>query len=90
MAFVEDLTGFLADFGIAATVGATAVTVIYDTDYGDPMGLIAGSRTVITCISSQVSAADVGTAVSIGATSYTVAEVQPDGTGITRLVLERV
>ena len=90
MAFVEDLNVYLSDHGIAATVGAAAITVIFDTDYGDPMGLIAGNRTVITCISSQVAAADVGTAVTIGATSYTVAEVQPDGTGITRLILERV
>jgi hypothetical protein len=89
MAFVEAFATFFADLGINATVGLVTVRGIYDTDYGDPMGLVAGNRPVLTVTTADVAGVDVGTAVSINATAFTVAEVQPDGTGVTRLVLER-
>ena len=90
MAIVENFPSFLADFGVAATVDGVAVTGIFDNDYGDPLGLVAGSRPVLQVIASAVPSVDLGDAVTIGALSYTVAEIQPDGTGMTRLVLEKV
>lgn len=90
MAFAEAFASFFADLGSDATVGVATVRGIFDTDYGDPMGLVAGNRTVLTVATADVPGVDHGTAVSVNSTAYTVAEVQPDGTGITRLVLERV
>lgn len=89
MAFVEDYNGFLLDFGVDATVDGVACRGIFDSDYGDPLGLVAGQRLVFTTIASTVTSAVVGDSVSIGGQIYLIAEVQPDGTGLVRLVLEK-
>ena len=88
MAFVEDYAPFLTDFGIAATVGGVAITAIFDNGYADAFGIVSGSAPVLLCSSASVSAATVGAAVSVNATSYTVREIQPDGVGMTRLLLQ--
>ena len=42
------------------------------------------------CATSDVSSADKGDAITVNSVGYTVAEVHPDGTGVTTLILERV
>jgi hypothetical protein len=82
MAFVEDLSPFFADFGVSATVGGASVTGIFDAAYADELG-IGGIGPTFRCKSTDVASAVAGTAVTINATSYTIAgPVEHDGTGM--------
>lgn len=97
--FTEDLTPFfdtITGFGSVATVGGVAgVGVIFDNANAlGNVGLLgmAGSQPSITLPTTAVPASPLGSAVVItagpGAGSYLVAATEPDGTGVTRLVLE--
>lgn len=88
MAFVEDTAPFLADFGVAATVGGVSLTGIFDNAYADPFGIVASASPVLLIVSSAAPSAAVGNTVVVGGITYTIAEIQPDGTGITRLMLK--
>lgn len=69
------------------TVGGVSVAGIFDDAYLDPLG-IAGSQPSLLCASADVSTAAQGTAVVVNAVSYTVGSIQPDGSGMTRLLLQ--
>lgn len=84
----EDFAEFMADWGVSARVGSVDVTGIFDNAESDTFGMVSNSRPVLTVASEDVPAAAVGTSVVIGTTNYTIAELQPDGTGITRLMLK--
>ncbi len=88
MALDEDFAEFMADFGVSAKVGATVVTGIFDNAEADTFGLVANTRSVLTVATEDIPAAAVGTTVVVDGTTYTIAELQPDGTGITRLMLK--
>lgn len=97
--FTEDLTPFFdpANVGVSiATVGGVAgVGVQFSNGYAlgnvGTLGM-SGSQPAITLPDASVPSNPVGTAVTItagkGLGSYLVAEHQPDGTGISVLVLE--
>ena len=83
----ETLTDFLPDFGIAATRnGTTSVTGLFDKAYAEAFGMIAGNDPVFRCLTSVGMAR--GDTLSISGTTYTVMEIQPDGTGIDLCKLE--
>lgn len=86
MAFIEDTSMFFADFGVDAVVDGVNVVGIFDKAYQESFGIVSGDNPILV-VSSNVAAAE-GDSVTINATSYTVAGVQPDGTGITILQLE--
>lgn len=89
MAMTEDLSAFFspAEFATAATLGGVAVTGIFDNGYmQDPYGGSA-SQPVFTLATSAAPSNSVGSALVVGSTTYTVAEMMPDGTGITVLRL---
>lgn len=90
MSFVEDLAPYFADFGTVATVsGVGDVTGIFDTPFAGSFGdLVGDTSPTFTAATADVSAVVVGTSLTINATGYTVARIEPDGTGITRLVLK--
>lgn len=88
MDLTDDTAAFFTDFAIDATVAGVPVRGIFDAAYADVLGLVAGSTPVLTCASRDVTEAAVGASVTINATVYTVAEVHPDGTGMTRLLLK--
>lgn len=88
MALDEDFAEFMADFGVSAKVGATVITGIFDNAEADTFGLVANTRSVLTVATEDIPAAAVGTSVVVNGTTYTIAELQPDGTGITRLMLK--
>ena len=75
------------EFGIAAVVDGDAVTGIFDNNYVEIEG-VSGTYPVLTCKTSDVSGAAQGDVVTVNSTSYRIASVQPDGTGVTQLVLE--
>jgi hypothetical protein len=97
--FVEDLTPFfdVDAIGVSiATVGGVAgIGVQFDNDYAlGNVGMLgmAGSQPAIVLPSVSVPVDPIGTAVLItagpGIGSYLVAEHKPDGSGVSRLVLE--
>lgn len=87
-----DLTPFFADdvFAIAAVLAGTAVRGIFDGAYvsaGAGLGM-ACSVPAFTLPTASVPAEVVGSTLAIDAVSYFVAEHQPDGTGVSILLLE--
>lgn len=85
--FVEDHSAFLIDFGVDAVVDGVIVRGIFDAAYADPLG-IAGSMPALLCVETLVAHAAQGAAVAIGSDSYTIAAIQPDGTGMVILKLQ--
>lgn len=91
----EDLDAYFdtaLEFAVAATLGAAAVTGIFDSEtvaqFGDE--LVTQAPTFLLR-STEAAGAAAGTALVIGATTYTVRAVSaepPDGV-LTRLVLTR-
>ena len=72
-----------------ATVAGVVVAGIFDNSYADIYSM-DGLAPSMQCATSDVSTAMRGTAVVVNSVSYTVAGIEPDGTGMTRLVLEKV
>lgn len=92
--FVEDTSVlFDTDLGFAqmATVGGASVAVIFDNASSlgavGPFGM-ASTQPSITLPTVNVPSNPVGTTVVVGAATYLVASHEPDGTGISRLLLE--
>ena len=94
MPFTEDLTSFFnaSEFATTATLNGVTVTGIFDNGY---MQALVGQTGVATTTPSyqlataSVPANPVGKAMVINSLNYTVAEHQPDGTGVSMLYLER-
>ncbi len=89
---VEDLSPFFADFAVTATVDGASVSAIFDNGYqASAVGALgmASSMPTLTLPTASVPASPVGKAVVVAGISYTVAEHQPDGSGVSTLVLER-
>jgi hypothetical protein len=95
--FTEDFDIYFVDFGESATYtaggGSSAdITVIFDNQafaINMASGEISDSRPRATCKTSDVSNAKNGDTITIRTVSYTVTDVNPDGTGITELVLRK-
>lgn len=93
MAFAENLAPFFAtgDFAVAATLNGVAVNGIFDAEYSEPLGNLAEGRApIFTCALSSIPSVTHGQTLVIGAASYTVRGVEPDGTGVVVLRLEEV
>lgn len=95
MAFTEDLATFfdIDDFAVAVTLdGVPLVGAIFDNGYtlggAGPVG-VATTQPAITLPSANVPAEPVGKAVVYGGNTYTVTAHEPDGTGVSVLLLER-
>ena len=73
----------------ATLPGGTVVPVIFDNGYAQGLGgMVETSQPSCQIASTEAAALVQGGVLAIGAVSYRVAEVHPDGTGITTLVLE--
>lgn len=89
MAFVENLAPFTTDFGIDAVIGGDTVRAIFDNAYQDVL-FAAGTAPALHCATADVANVDRGDSVDIEGDAYTVAEIKPDGTGMSVLILEAV
>lgn len=73
--------------------GGAAFSGTFEAEYIDPLGM-SGSQPSLECGSADVSTAAHGSAVVVTyksvVTSYTVGTIKPDGTGMTRLLLQEV
>lgn len=91
--FTETLDPFFTDFGQPATVGGVEATVIFDAAYNAAnIGsmVMASTQPAITLATVKVPANPVGQSVVMGGKTYTIAAHEPDGTGISTLMLEAV
>ena len=90
MSFVEDFTVFFADFGVQATHTGGAVTVIFDRAHIEAMGgEVSGTGPIALAVTADVASfTPNATSITIGGIAYTVRDIQPDGTGMSLLVLE--
>ncbi len=88
--FAENLSEFLDDTELAdnATIGASTIAGIFDNQFVEVNG-IEGVRPVFTCAEANVATIAHGDALTIKSISFKVAGIQPDGTGLTSLILEK-
>lgn len=91
--FTEDLSAFMnvAEFATSVTLNGVSVSAIFDAAYA--LGSVGGfgmesSQPALILATADVPAAPVGKAVVANGVSYLVASHEPDGTGISRLILE--
>ena len=91
MAFTEDLSVFFRtqDFAVAATYnGSTTVNGILDNEYVEGLNF-QGSAPVFRCRTSDVPTATHGQSLVVDGITYKIVGVEPSGTGISTLRLER-
>lgn len=89
--FVENLSTFFREFGSDATLAGQPVRVVFDN--AAALGSVgfsgmAGTQPQATLPTASITGEAVGQTLVIGAATYTVAAHEPDGTGVSRLVLE--
>lgn len=96
MSFVEDnMDLFLADFGVIAlggtcTVNGVSTEGIFDKNYFEQSFGIDGNKPVLRVPTVNIPVGTMrGTAVAVNSINYTIADKQPDGTGMTVLILEK-
>jgi len=90
--FAEDLSAFMnvAEFATTATLNGVTVAAIFDNatalgsvgQYG-----VSSTQPMLTLASASVPTNPVGMVVVANASNYLVAAHEPDGTGISRLIL---
>lgn len=91
MAFPENPAEFFDTthgFAVNATLGVATVPVIFDAAFSEALDIVGSTQPVAIGASSDLAPAAVGGTITINAVAYTIAEIQPDGTGITRLMLK--
>jgi hypothetical protein len=90
MAFIEPIAGFFGTdgFAVTATLNSVAVTGIFDAAYYEPLGEVQGRQPMFMLPTASAPSAAHGQTLVIGTTTYKVRGVQPDGTGVTTLILE--
>lgn len=82
-AVIEHLSNATADFSAAGTVDG-----IFRKDYAESFGMVSGSTPVFESEDSAFPALSRGQGVNILGVDYLIAEIRPDGTGMTKLILE--
>lgn len=94
MSFAEDLGLFVHDdtpgYATGTHVHGTATATVgglFDNAFEDALALIAGRAPSILVQDTQITTAARGDAITIAGTAYVIRELQPDGHGLTRLVL---
>lgn len=91
----NDLLTYMSidDFAEWITVGGVRIRAIYDGMYQqlfEGNTIISTTQPKIFCRTTDVATADVGTQVFVRNVQYEVADIQPDGTGFTTLLLHKV
>lgn len=92
MFYEDDLDVLFSDFGINATFAAQTIKVIFDNDF-QAVNLAAmsvesaGPQAVVK--DTSIPGAVHGSTLIIGAVTYYIRGIHPDGTGLTTLVLSK-
>lgn len=89
----DDIDIFFDVFGVAAVYdGATNVTVIFDNNFemlNIQTGEIEGASPQCAIKTAAIANITHGKTLAINGTTYLIRGVQPDGTGMTRLILSK-
>ena len=89
--WTDDLPPMLADFGTTVTrANRSSFTALFDRQFqlvGDPAG-VESFAPALTCLATDVATAAHGDVLTVDGDDYTVRSIQPDGTGVTVLILE--
>ena len=90
MAFTEPIASFFGtdDFAVTATLAGVSVTGIFDNGYAEPFGEVEGRQPTFLLPTASAPIVAHGQSLVIGAATYKVRGVEPDGTGVTLLKLE--
>lgn len=93
MAMTEDLTAFFstAEFAVQTTLAGVVVRGIFDNAYvlADVGGAgMACTQPTLTLSTASVPASPVGLPLVVGSAQYLITAHEPDGTGISVLLLE--
>lgn len=85
----EDLSSFFDtdEFAIDATINGATVTGIFGNEFIQ-VDYVESRAPYFECVSADVTGISHGAIVAIGSDTYKVRGIQPDGTGITKLILE--
>lgn len=92
MPFTEDLSVFFnpTEHGTAALLDGAPVQGIFASSYAQAFEGVSGADTTYMLPSTQAAAAAPGSTLLVGSTTWRVRSVQPDGTGVTLLMLGKV
>ena len=89
MALAEDFDAYLADFGVSAVYnGSTEMQVIFDKAYFAALG-VEGGNPVALAEAAKIPSVAQGDTLLIAGITYRVSSIEPDGTGMVLLQLER-
>jgi hypothetical protein len=90
MAFNEDLAAFFTDFAETVIVAGVSGAALFDDGFATVLdGTVATSGPQLTVRQSDFPGAQVGVAVTVRSVGYTIVGIEPDGTGVAVLRLER-
>lgn len=78
------LSNATGDFG-----NGLVVDVIFSAGYAESQGFVAGNQPTIQVMASLIPGVKKDSFVHVKGVDYTVGEVQPDGTGMVLLLLEK-
>lgn len=84
---IERYAHFFADFAIAATVDGVACHGIFNAPYRDNFG-VAGNSPELIVAAEDLPDVATGQSVSLPTGDYTVRAIEPEGTGLLKLILE--
>ncbi len=86
----EDLSAFTTDFGVNAILSGSIVRGIFDVQYerGDIGIGMASTQPAFTTLTANVVGEAVGQLLVVNGIGYYVAAHEPDGTGMSLLLLE--
>ena len=77
-----------ADFAVQATVRGRTINIIFDEQYIDVEG-VESSQPAATCQSADVADVEQDDALTVQGREFRIIGIQPDGTGVTVLRLQR-
>lgn len=92
MAFTESFTPYFADFGVDGTLAGQPVRVLFDAPVLDELGGgagVAAAQPQVSIATASVPASVYGATLVVPAGTYTVREIESDGTGLSILRLSR-
>ena len=85
--------GKTATYTVAGNPATTVtITILFDNEYKSvdmETGAVMSTAPMAYCKSADVSAFTQGRVLTIDTVSYTVTDLQPDGTGMTTLILRK-
>jgi hypothetical protein len=83
--------GFESDATLVVSGSSKSIKVIFDNEhYGEKVydQEINSSMPVATCKTSDLTGLKQGDTLTVNAVTYKILDIQPDGTGLTKLILK--